>query len=367
MRAAPSAGALCTPSRLSRPSLSLSLASAHSASLSLFAPIGRRLASKEELARNASGDNAQLQAKMEELTADAGRKERALTQSRQQALEEKQKGLEYEQSCKWLGEDKQRLEKLLEKREKESAELAERATTAEATVKMLTAKLDSLGAKDMEASLEMRPLKEVQKQAGVFDPLAQLPNVPVLKSLVDTIDSAQKDISAIATTDIPTMAKIEVLNVDQSLPPDEGELYSREPVPLPKEKVMLRQFDNSHLYEGEGAPSSEDGLEGGAAKREATNTGKRASGKQIKKLAARTPEWHSVREKKAAREGAASSMCQGRGRDRPRRGCRHGARAKTEALRGDATPFSMSLSAPLGPATRGIKGCAASRCRSPQI
>ena len=85
--------------------------------------------------------------------------------------------------------------------------------------------------------------------------------VPDFHSLVETIDSAQKDISAIATTDIPTMAKIEVLNVDQSLPPDEGELYSREPVPLPKEKVMLRQFDNSHLYEGEGAPSSEDGLE----------------------------------------------------------------------------------------------------------
>ena len=76
----------------------------------------------------------------------------------------------------------------------------------------------------------------------------------------------------------------------------------------------------------------------------------------IRLVGSRTPEWHSVREKKAAREGAASSMCQGRGRDRPRRGCRHGARAKTEALRGDATPFSMSLSAPLGPATRAYKG-----------
>ena len=94
---------------------------------------------------------------------------------------------------------------------------------------------------------------------------AQLPNVPVLRSLVETIDSAQKDISALATNELTAMAKVEVLNVDQSLPPDEGELYSKEPVPLPFPPQLMRQFtppaDGPLLRGDTGGESGELSLE----------------------------------------------------------------------------------------------------------
>ena len=213
------------------------------------AKLRARLESKEELAKNASADNATLQLKMEELLAEGGRKDRALTNARQQALEEKQKGLEFEQAAQWLREDKQRLEAVLERKVADGSALMDRATKAEATAKMLQSRLDALGAKTGEASLEMRPLAEVQKQAGVFDPLGQLPNVPVLSKLVDTIDSAQTDLAKLQGTDghLSQMAKVEVLQVDQTIPPDEGEFKalgdaSAGEIPLPYPPVLMRQF-----------------------------------------------------------------------------------------------------------------------------
>jgi len=203
-----------------------------------------RLASKEELARSAADENAQLQAKIEEMIGESGRKDRGLTMARQTALEEKQKSLELEQQVKWLEEDKARLEGVLAKRQEENGVLVLRATTAEATAQMLSTKLDQMGAKDAEATLQMRPLGDIQKTAGVFDPLKELPNVPVLGQLYETIDRTQNNLLTLTARDghLATMAKIEVLKIDQTLPPDEGKLVSSEPVPLPYPPVLMRQF-----------------------------------------------------------------------------------------------------------------------------
>lgn len=204
-----------------------------------------RLESKDELARTAQADNDQLQVKLEELLSESGRKERALTVARSQALEEKQKVIELEQNVAWLTEAKGRFEGMVTKRDAEIHELNMRATTAENAAKMLAQKLNNLGAKDAEASLELRPLKEAQQQAGVFDPLAQLPNVPVLGNLCDVIGKAEGDIKALTAAggQLASMAQVDVLKIDQTLPPDEGQLYSKEPVPLPYPPVLMRQFE----------------------------------------------------------------------------------------------------------------------------
>ena len=208
-----------------------------------------RLAAKEELAKNTSADNAALAARSEELLAESGRKDRALASARQQALEEKQKGLEFEQACSWLREDKTRLEQTVERKSKEASTLMDRATKAEATAKMLQARLDAMGAKSSEASLEMRDLQSVQKQAGVFDPLSQLPNVPVLEELTATIRSAENSLTEFTKEGgtLKQMAQVEVLNVDQTIPPDEGEFRAlgdptANEIPLPYPPVLMRQF-----------------------------------------------------------------------------------------------------------------------------
>lgn len=209
----------------------------------------KRLESKEEIAKNASADNAALSAKAEELVAENGRKDRALGVARQQALEEKQKGLEFEQQAEWLREDKSRLEATLERKTKEATALMDRATKAEATAKMLQSRLDSMGAKSAEASLEMRSLQDVQKHAGVFDPLAQMPNVPVLNELEQTISTAQSSLVQLAKDGgtLKQMAQVEVLQVDQTIPPDDGEFRALgDPtagqIPLPYPPVLMRQF-----------------------------------------------------------------------------------------------------------------------------
>ena len=257
-----------------------------------------RLESKDELARTAQADNDQLQVKLEEplshardphlpamspypcppivrpphltafdatwqvkleeLLSESGRKERALTVARSQALEEKQKVIELEQNVAWLTEAKGRFEGMVTKRDAEIHELNMRATTAENAAKMLAQKLNNLGAKDAEASLELRPLKEAQQQAGVFDPLAQLPNVPVLGNLCDVIGKAEGDIKALTAAggQLASMAQVDVLKIDQTLPPDEGQLYSKEPVPLPYPPVLMRQVCNLPAR----SPPSSDGL-----------------------------------------------------------------------------------------------------------
>lgn len=215
-----------------------------------------RLSAKEELVKTSSADCQTLQQKLEEAIAEAGRKERALTVSRGAALEERQKSLEHEQSASGLAVDKKRLEQLLEKRTKENQLLSQRATEAEAIVKMLQGKLDQIGAKDAEASLELRPLKDIQKVAGVFDPLAQLPNVPVLADLFDTIQQEQTAIKEIAGPggNLAQMAQVEVLHLDQTLPPDEGQLFSRQAVPLPYPPVLMRQFAPPPTHDESGTP-----------------------------------------------------------------------------------------------------------------
>jgi myosin heavy subunit len=208
-----------------------------------------RLASKEEIAKTATSDSASMQAKVDELVSEAGRRERALTMARTQALEEKQKCVELEQVGSQLEEAKVALEAKLERRAVESQALLERATRAEAESKMLRTKLDQMGASSAEASLQMRSLEDVQKQAGVFDPLGQLPNVPVLHSLVDTIDRATSDLGKLTSAGgaLSQMADVHVLQVDQTLPKDELEAggvisMRREEVPLPYPPVLMRQF-----------------------------------------------------------------------------------------------------------------------------
>ena len=115
-------------------------------------------------------------------------------------------------------------------------------------MRLLQGRLESAGIQMSDAALGMRDLASVQKEVGVFDPLAQLPNVPVLKSLVETIDLAQSDLGRLTGTNgaLSQMANVSTLQIDQTIPPDETEgvaaLFARREVPLPDEKVLLRQF-----------------------------------------------------------------------------------------------------------------------------
>ena len=218
-----------------------------------------RLAAKEELARHAQSDLSDLQAKYEEATAESSRRDRLLATSRQAALDEKQRAVEADQSAAWLSDQTARLEALIAKREGENAALAERATSAEAQ-RPPQGRLESAGIQMSDAALGMRDLASVQKEVGVFDPLAQLPNVPVLKSLVETIDLAQSDLGRLtgANGALSQMANVSALQIDQTIPPDETEggglaaRFARRDVPLPDEKVLLRQF----------TPPSDDGHRG---------------------------------------------------------------------------------------------------------
>ena len=92
-------------------------------------------------------------------------------------------------------------------------------------MRLLQGRLESAGIQMSDAALGMRDLASVQKEVGVFDPLAQLPNVPVLKSLVETIDLAQSDLGRLTGTNgaLSQMANVSTLQIDQTIPPDETE------------------------------------------------------------------------------------------------------------------------------------------------
>ena len=100
-----------------------------------------------------------------------------------------------------------------EKRALEMTAMMERATTAEATVARLQDRLDQVGMPDAEESLTNRPLREVQKQAGCFDPIGALPNVPVLKTLADTIENANANIQQLPSQ-LAQMEDVTVLKID---------------------------------------------------------------------------------------------------------------------------------------------------------
>ena len=61
---------------------------------------------------------------------------------------------------------------------------------------------------------------------------------------VETIGATESSIKAITAAEgqLAAMAKVDALDVDQTLPPDEGQFRSREPVPLPSKPVLMRQF-----------------------------------------------------------------------------------------------------------------------------
>ena len=48
-------------------------------------------------------------------------------------------------------------------------------------------RLDGLGVREAESTLDMSNMEQVKHRAGVFDPVAVLPQVPVIDSLLSTL------------------------------------------------------------------------------------------------------------------------------------------------------------------------------------
>ena len=215
-----------------------------------------RLEAKEELMRSAQTEGAQLQTQLDELKAEGSRKDRAILMARDQALEAKQASVESDRLAQELGDEKTRLSQALMKRAADQSSLMERATRAEASAKMLQGRLKDLGVQDADTGIEQRPLRDIQKAAGVFDPLAQMPNVPALKELAETIDTTKQNLTKLTGRTegfggvegsdgfLGKMFAVEKLSIDQTIPPDEDDPYgtkSAANVPLPPGKTLVRQ------------------------------------------------------------------------------------------------------------------------------
>ena len=65
----------------------------------------------------------------------------------------------------------------------------------------------------------------------------------MLGDLIESIDRTQSRIGLLTGVDgqLAEMGRVEPLQIDQTLPPDEGQVVSREPIPLPAERVLMRQ------------------------------------------------------------------------------------------------------------------------------
>ena len=203
-----------------------------------------RLEAREVQGQAAQASVAQLQADMEEALGEARRHELALGVARDEALEAKKGLLEMERQLGALGEERDRLARTLERRHKEATEYAQRCTKAEAITRSLEERLREAGkaVEDGGASLELSSLGELQRRAGVFDPLKQLPNVPVLVELEATIEQASGSLRKEQAL-IAKMIEVAPLEVDATLPPDDDEPTPPEstpPEPTPPEQTATK-------------------------------------------------------------------------------------------------------------------------------
>jgi chromosome segregation ATPase len=196
-----------------------------------------RLAGKETLSNEQAVELTKLQEQLAELNSAAERNERSLTLTREQALEAKQAATTAEEQQALLRAQHELLQAAHEKKKAEAAVLADKFTKADAACQVLQQRLRESG-KDPEASLELRPLKDVQRAAGVHDTLRPMPNIQVLNELNATIVDFQEKLKEPRTV-IKKMHEVTILEVDDSLPPEEepaparsgaGQLLTSRPV-----------------------------------------------------------------------------------------------------------------------------------------
>ena len=192
----------------------------------------QRLESKETVARESKEQQALLQGEVEAMQAEAKRTARGLGQAREELLEKKQLEAELQRNVSFLSDENERLKRQLEKKLKENATFAERVTHAEAVQQMLEQRLQAGGKSvgDGSSSLELRPLENVKQAAGVYDPLKQMPNVPVLEEMASTVEQANSTLKADKEL-ITKMNEVKVFEVDASLPPDPDDPPPEPPKP----------------------------------------------------------------------------------------------------------------------------------------
>lgn len=184
-----------------------------------------RLAGKETLSNEQAVELTKLQEQLAELNSAAERNERSLTLTREQALEAKQAATTAEEQQALLRAQHELLQAAHEKKKAEAAVLADKFTKADAACQVLQQRLRESG-KDPEASLELRPLKDVQRAAGVHDTLRPMPNIQVLNELNATIVDFQEKLKEPRTV-IKKMHEVTILEVDDSLPPEEEPASAR--------------------------------------------------------------------------------------------------------------------------------------------
>ncbi|KAL1528257.1 hypothetical protein AB1Y20_009615 [Prymnesium parvum] len=167
-----------------------------------------RLVSKEDLLRLQASELTLCRTRLEEAMFETVNKDRLAGETREKLLERSNiiKGLEDHVSS--LERERLNLLGELDERQNEIQERVDECVKLHALVKSLRRQLDNYGLEPTPDNFPFNDMETLRHHAGVYVPLHELPQVPVISTLRRTIGQQSKDIQRIAEDRVNGMKEV---------------------------------------------------------------------------------------------------------------------------------------------------------------